>query len=241
MPESNEFSLDSSSAGYLKATRLVSGLHQRASSDIPVLLHDVIELAAELVPGAQYAAVTVTRRRPLVETASATHNYPVLLDEIQNRFQQGPGLSAAASQDCVRVDDLSADDRWPRYRREALAQTPVRSVLSLGMLREGSTAAILNFYAEQARAFDEDSLNAGLVFATHAALVWDMTRRDQQFRAAVISRDVIGQAKGRMIERYDIDAAEAFAMLRQMSQDSNTPLAVVANRVAAGDFRATVD
>ena len=56
-------------------------------------------------------------------------------------------------------------------------------------------------------------------------------RRDQQFRVALVSRDVIGQAKGRLMERFDIDAAEAFERLKQMSQDGNTPIAQVAQRV----------
>jgi AmiR/NasT family two-component response regulator len=45
----------------------------------------------------------------------------------------------------------------------------------------------------------------------------------------------IGQAKGRLMERFDIDAAEAFERLKQMSQDRNTPIAQVAQRVAGGD------
>jgi hypothetical protein len=235
-PTPEELLLDSRSATYLQATHFVSDLHQRSAFDLPALLRDLIEGAAESVPGAQYAGITVTQRRRPAETASATHRYPVLLDEIQNRCQQGPCLTAAASQESVRIDDLVGDDRWPLYRREALSQTPIRSVLSIGMLREGGTAATLNFYAESANAFDAGSLDLGLIFATHAALVWNMTRRDQQFRAALVSRDVIGQAKGRMMERFNIDAAEAFAMLKLMSQDSNTPLAMVARRVVAGDI-----
>jgi ANTAR domain/GAF domain len=230
-----QLSVDSRSATYLNATQLVADLCRRASFDLPALLRDVIDGAAGSVSGAQYAGITVIQRRRPTETASATHRYPVLLDEIQNRCQQGPCLSAAATQEIVRIDDLVRDGRWPLYRREALAQTPIRSVLSLGMLREGGTAATLNFYAEPANAFDEDSVDLGLVFATHTALIWNMMRRDQQFRSALVSRDVIGQAKGRMMERFNIDATEAFAMLKLMSQDSNTALAVVARRVVAGD------
>ena len=75
----------------------------------------------------------------------------------------------------------------------------------------------------------------GLIFATHTALVWNMMRRDQQFRSALVSRDIIGQAKGRLMERFDIDAAEAFELLRQLSQESNTPIAHIAQRVVTGD------
>jgi GAF domain-containing protein len=228
-------SADSLSDMCLRATQIVSDLHQRASFDVPALLRDVIDAAAGSVPGAQYAGITVSRRRRLSETASATHRYPVQLDEIQNRSQQGPSLSAATLDQTVRVDDLADDDRWSAYREEALAQTPIRSILSVPMFREGGTTSTLNFYAERTRAFDDGSAKLGRIFATHAALVWNMMRRDQQFRAALVSRDVIGQAKGRMMERFNIDADAAFEMLKMMSQDSNTPIAQVAQHVVAGE------
>jgi hypothetical protein len=220
---------------FLQAAQLVAELHQRASFDTTALSRELIAGAAESVPGAEYAGVTVTERRRRSQTAAATHRYPVMLDEIQGRYQQGPCLTAAALQDSVRIDDLDAEDRWPLYREEALKQTPIRSILSFGMFREGGTTAALNFYAEPVNAFDDGSVDLGLIFATHTALVWNMMRRDQQFRSALVSRDIIGQAKGRLMERFDIDAAEAFELLRQLSQESNTPIAHIAQRVVTGD------
>ena len=235
MPKSEELSLDSQTAMYLQATQFVSDLHQRASFDTPALLSGLIAGAAELVQGAQYAAITVTQRRLGIDTAAATHRYPVMLDKIQGRYQQGPCLTAAVLQESVRVDDLVRDDRWPLYRGAALRQTPIRSILSFGMFKEGVSSAALNFYAESPDVFDDESVNLGLIFATHAALIWNMMRRDQQFRVALVSRDIIGQAKGRLMERFDVDAAEAFERLKQMSQDGNTPIAQIAQRVTSGD------
>jgi hypothetical protein len=234
-PKSEELSLDSPTAMYLQATQFVADLHQRASFDTPALLRGLIAGAADSVPGAQYAGITVTQRRRGIETAAATHRYPVMLDEIQSRYQQGPCLAAAALQETVRIDDLVRDDRWPLYRGAALKQTPIRSLLSFGMFKEGGASAALNFYAESPNVFDDGSVNLGLLFATHAAPVWNMMRRDQQFRIALASRDIIGQAKGRLMERFDVDAAEAFERLKQMSQDANTPIAQVAQRVTGGD------
>ena len=227
--------MNSQSAMFLQAAQLVSDLHHRASFDTPALLRELIAGAAESVPRAEYAGITVTDRRRRSQTAAATHRYPVMLDEIQRRYQQGPCLTAAALQDSVRIDDLDAEDRWPLYREEALKQTPIRSILSFGMFKEGGTTAALNFYAEPVNAFDDGSVNLGLIFASHTALVWNMMRRDLQFRSALVSRDVIGQAKGRLMERFDIDAAEAFELLRQLSQESNTPIAQIAERVVTGD------
>jgi hypothetical protein len=226
-----KLSVSSQSAMFLRAAQLVADLHQRASFDTAALLRELIEGAAESVPGAQYAGITVTQRRRRSETAAATHRYPVMLDEIQSRYQQGPCLTAAAQQHSVRIDDLDADDRWPLYRQAALKQTPIRSILSFGMFREGGTTAALNFY----NAFTDGSVNLGLIFATHTALVWNMMRRDQQFRSALVSRDIIGQAKGMLMERLDIEAAEAFELLKRVSQESNTPIAQIAQRVITGD------
>ncbi len=213
---------------------MVRDLHQRAAFDIPALLREVIDGAVELVPGAQYAGVMVAQRRRPSEPAAATHRYPVLLDEIQSRCQQGPGLSAGALQDSIRVDDLADDDRWPLYSEQAVKQTPIRSILAIGMFKEGGTAATLSFSSEVPHAFDDEAVNMGLVFATHTGLVWNLMRRDEQFRSALASRDVIGRAKGRMMERFNIDDNQAFAMLKLMSQDSNTPIAQLAQSVAAG-------
>jgi GAF domain-containing protein len=236
IPKSQKLAGDSRSDRYLQATRLVSDLHQRAAFDIPAMLREVIEGAAELVPGAQYAGVMVAQRRRPVDSAAATHRYPVLLDEIQNRCLQGPGLSAGARQESFRIDDLARDHRWPLYREQAVKLTPIRSILSVGMFKEGGTTATLSFYSEVANAFEDESVNMGSIFATHTGLVWNMMRRDQQFRSALASRDVIGQAKGRMMERFDIDGNQAFAMLKLKSQDSNTPIAQVAQRIVAGQL-----
>lgn len=201
------------------------------------MLRELIEGAARSVPGAQYAGITVTQKRRRSQTASATHRYPVMLDEIASRHKQGPCLAAAAMRESVRIDDLQADNRWPLYRDEALRQTPIRSILSYGMFREGATTAALNFYAEPANAFDDGSVDLGLIFATHTALVWNMTRRDQQFRNALLSRDIIGQAKGRLMERFDVDAEKAFLMLKQMSQESNAQITQVAQQIVSGERR----
>ncbi len=50
-------------------------------------------------------------------------------------------------------------------------------------------------------------------------------------RTALASRDVIGQAKGILMERFGISAAAAFAMLRRLSQESNTKLVHIAEKI----------
>jgi hypothetical protein len=52
-----------------------------------------------------------------------------------------------------------------------------------------------------------------------------------QLREALESRDVIGQAKGILMERHGIGADEAFARLVQMSQSGNVKLREIAENL----------
>jgi AmiR/NasT family two-component response regulator len=47
------------------------------------------------------------------------------------------------------------------------------------------------------------------------------------------SRDTIGQAKGMIMERYGVNAVQAFELLRKLSQDSNVPLVQVATELVS--------
>lgn len=50
----------------------------------------------------------------------------------------------------------------------------------------------------------------------------------EHLRHAIESRDIIGQAKGMLMERFDVDAAAAFDLLVKLSQDTNTRLEQIA-------------
>ena len=52
-----------------------------------------------------------------------------------------------------------------------------------------------------------------------------------QLRTAVEHRDTIGMAKGLLMDRYDVYADAAFAILRRTSQRSNTKLIKVATEL----------
>ncbi|OZC59573.1 hypothetical protein CH276_20775 [Rhodococcus sp. 06-470-2] len=47
-------------------------------------------------------------------------------------------------------------------------------------------------------------------------------------RSALASRDRIGQAKGIIMERFDVDAIRAFDMLGALSQEMNVPVSTLA-------------
>ena len=168
----------------MRIAALIRDIYARAPAEVATALDELTAAAAHDVPGAQYAGITATDRRGRIDTLSATGRYPGLLDVIQKRHQQGPCLEAVRGDHIVRVDDLSNDTRWPHYRRDALAETPIRSVLSFAMSADQHPLGALSLYSEQPHAFEAESEDLGFVWATHAALAWSAVRRDMQFRSA---------------------------------------------------------
>jgi GAF domain-containing protein len=213
----------------------VDELQRRGETDPESALLEIIKTNVVSIPGAQYGGVTTVEKGGDVITVAATHDFPRLLDDVQREVREGPCLSAAWSQHTILIDDLATDDRWPRYRDVALERTPVRSVLSFRLFDDGKLLGALNFHAEKAGVFDEESVEIGLVFAAHTSMAWNSMRREQQFRSALASRDIIGQAKGILMERFNINAVAAFELLQKLSQQSNTRLAEIAERLIAID------
>lgn len=211
-------------------TSLVSDLERRQSQAQPGLA-ELVENSARHIPGAQDAGVTVVSRGGVISTAAATGDYVTILDDIQQRHKEGPCVSAAWEHHAVRIGDMRTEQRWPQYRDDALGETPVRSVLAFELFVDDDTMAALNFYSDRPQAFDAESHELGLIFATHIALAWKIFRRSDQFRSALATRDMIGQAKGIIMERFKVDAVRAFELLRQLSQESNTKLADIAQHI----------
>lgn len=218
-------------APYRRIADIVRGLHDRPETDSETVIAELAEHAAAEIPGAKYAGVTVTTNRKRIDTPAASHLYPVILDQIQQRHQEGPCLSSAWEKETFHIADLEADHRWPKYRKDALAETPIRSIMAFQLFIADRSMGALNVYAEEVNAFDERTEEVGLIFATHSAVAWNSARRDEQLQKALTSRDMIGQAKGMIMERYNIGALQAFEMLRKLSQDSNVALTRVAEEL----------
>lgn len=67
----------------------------------------------------------------------------------------------------------------------------------------------------------------------------DLRNQIGQLRTALETRDVIGQAKGILMERHHVTAEEAFAMLNRASQHCNVKLRDLARELTeSGDLRA---
>ncbi len=84
----------------------------------------------------------------------------------------------------------------------------------------------------QGPCLDDESEQVGLLFASHAAVAYASVRKEAQLANAVASRDLIGQAKGILMERYKISPERAFLVLTRVSQSNNRKLHDIAAELA---------
>ena len=106
-------------------------------------------------------------------------------------------------------------------------------MLSFQLFVQDDTFGALNIYSAEAGAFGHGSESTGMLLASHAALAMTAARTQAGLLTAVDTRDLIGQAKGILIERYKIAGVEAFGLLVASSQAVNRKLRDVAEHLVA--------
>jgi GAF domain-containing protein len=206
------------------------------------LLGEIASLAQQSLPGRLEASVTLLTGDDPV-TAVTTGQLALDLDEAQYGRGHGPCLHAAAEGEPIEIRDARSDPRWPDFL-EIAVQHGCLSSLSLPLpLHEGVSGA-LNIYARHPAAFDQQSRQFALRFASYAAvvagnmLVYESALdRAKNLEAALASRAVIDQAKGILMERFKLTADQAFQALARVSMETNTKVRDIAERfVATGDL-----
>jgi GAF domain-containing protein len=194
-----------------------------APSSLDETLRGVTESARSLIPAVDCADILVVAGPKKYQSHAATSELPVRLDAIQERLDEGPCIDAARSELFVRCNDFRSDSRWPRFGPEAVG-AGVLSSLSFRLYTIGA----LNLFALTSDAFSDEDEELGRVLATHAAVALYAANKTEQFKSGLASRDIIGQAKGMLMERYGIDAVQAFDLISRLSQTQNVPVAALA-------------
>lgn len=214
--------------------RTMSEITQQFShpTDVTTTLCRVTTAAVELIDGVDYADVLLISSPDDFESVAATSELAIDLDDVQQRFNEGPCLDAAVNDSVTACNDLRADTRWPRFAKSAVA-AGVHSMLSYRLYTHDSRAGALNLFGRNPDAFTAECETLGAMLATQAAIALIADDKQLQFNSALASRDVIGQAKGMIIERFDIDGLQAFELLRKLSQQSNTRLVKIAAQLVA--------
>lgn len=95
----------------------------------------------------------------------------------------------------------------------------------------GDQLGAMNLYSRRAAAFDDEAQGVGELFAGHAAIALAGAEHEEHLRLGMSHRDLIGQAKGILMERYRLTADQAFGVLARVSQEKNRKLVDIAGEL----------
>lgn len=206
------------------------------------VLDRVVHHGAALVPAADVVSVTLRQHDGAFLTPAETDPLANLADQVQYEYGEGPCVEATATPGLglTASSNLADDPQYPRFGPRA-AELGFAALFATGLFPGGNPPRLgaLNYYSYTAGALDELDRDIALILAAHAAVALHAARtleteqlKNAQLTEGLQSRDVIGQAKGILMERRGCDAGQAFDILRRASQDLNVKLRDVAATVA---------
>ncbi|SNT47436.1 GAF domain-containing protein [Rhodococcoides kyotonense] len=204
---------------------------------MPQTLDEILHSALTLIDHADSGAITTVDTGVRTIVASTCPLADKLCRQ-QYEMGEGPIPSEVRHFDVVIADDLDTEQRWPHFAATAVAEG-IRSLAAFQLYSNGDDVGALVLFSSTPQAFDTDAVVIGEALAAHAVIAMLGVRDGEQFRAGLASRDIIGQAKGIIMERYDVDAVQAFELLATLSQRENIPLRVVAKNLVETDHPTT--
>jgi GAF domain-containing protein len=209
-----------------KFAQLAIELHDAAGVD--ETLEAVVQFALQAV-SCTYAGVALACRGGRLETGAVTDPVVEAMDRVQIEDGEGP-MPAALSGRTITVPDVGTDNRWPRWQAVAL-EAGIGTALHVPMTVGGETTGVLSLYNRQPAVFTVDDEAIAHILARHASVAVATARREVSMAQAIDARKLVGQAMGILMERFDLNADQAFAVLRRYSQDTNTKLRDVAHEL----------
>ena len=206
------------------------------------VLEELAVVTVEVV-GAYGAGVSLGDPEGKLEFATASDEAVRQLEEVQERFQQGPCWTAYRTGEPKLVADIETFEEWPEYR-EVCRAVKMRSVAGIPMTWNGEGFGALNIYRSVPGEWSEADTNAASVLANmatsyvaHASQLDQAERLNEQLQAALDSRVVIEQAKGLVAGERNISLNESFELLRRHARSNHASLRAVATAVVEAGFR----
>jgi len=211
-----------------------------ADFDVIDFLHMLTDRSVRLL-SVSAAGVVLADPRGELRVAAASSEAAGLVELFQIQDDQGPCLDCFRTGQPVTAADLAAlGQRWPRFAAAA-TQAGFGTVHALPMRLRDQVIGALNLFGTGMALLGPEDLRIGQALAdvaTIGLLQERNVRRSEtlaeQLQAALNSRVIIEQAKGKLAERLTVDMDQAFAMLRAYARNSNQRLTDVARHFVEG-------
>ena len=198
--------------------------------DVDELLYLICLAAIDTVRGAEYAGITIADRHGKLETPAATHLLVHQVDALQYQFKQGPCVDAVRGRWQARSDNLRVDVRWPEYGPLA-ADLGIMSQMGIELFDEPGLIAGLNLYSSTVGAFDDDTVEAAMLFAIQAAHTLGRVMTQKNVTDAMTTSTSIGRATGVVMQRFRLGPDRAFELLTRVSRIHDVTLEVLASQI----------
>lgn len=209
--------------------RMASAARELQDEDDPAAtVNSAVDLLVRNVEGCDAASISLVYGKRRVETPAASDDLAATGDRLQQELGEGPALTTLWDEETVYVPDLAADSRWPNWGPRLTEATGARSVLTFRLFTVKDVIGALSMYSTEADAFSDEDKAEGLALATHIAIAVMAAQKLDQYESALDSRTIIAQACGLVMERYNVDAVRAFALLTRVSSHQNVKMREVA-------------
>ena len=211
-----------------------------AGFDMMDFLHVLTDRSVQLLDVAA-AGLLLADPRGDLRVVAASSEAARLLELFQLQNDQGPCLDCFRSGEPIDVPDLSgAVSRWPQFAIAA-QQAGFASVQAIPMRLREQVIGALNLFRVRPGAFDATDVRIGQALADVAtiSLLHERNLRhsdtlNEQLQAALNSRVVIEQAKGKLAERLGLDVNQAFSLLRDYARAHNQRMSDLARAFVDG-------
>jgi transcriptional regulator with GAF, ATPase, and Fis domain len=211
-----------------------------ADFDVIDFLHVLTDRSVQLLD-VSAAGLLLADPRGELRVVAASSEAARLLELFQLQNDQGPCLDCFRSGQSVAAADLAAEARrWPRFAAAA-GQAEFAAVQALPMRLRDQVIGALNLFRAQPGTFDPADVRIGQALADVAtiSLLHERSMRhsdtlNEQLQAALNSRVVIEQAKGKLAERLGLEMAQAFSLLRDSARARNRRLSELAQAFVDG-------
>jgi hypothetical protein len=202
-----------------------------SGKDLDDTLQSLTRAAVETLPGVEDATISIRHEDGTLRSYGFTAAVLEELDAWQFEHSEGPCYDGVTNNAFTVCGDLRNDPRYPGYGTRA-ADAGIRSQAGLRVFESARTTGGLNLYSRSVGALADVTFLAEL-FSQHARSAVAYATQIDGLRDAITSRQVIGQAVGIVMERFDLTEDRAFAFLTRLSTTRNVKLRVVAEELIA--------
>jgi GAF domain-containing protein len=195
------------------------------------------EVARDVIVQADGAGVSLILNGDRT-SVGATDAKVLEADNLQYTLGEGPCLSAWAESRPILISDTMTEVRWKEWAGAA-AEAGVRSCLSVPLIRGSDSIGAMKVYSGSPDAFkvEDQRLLTNLAKSASALLghvqASDTPQRiSDEVKRSLASRDIIGMARGILMERHDLDRDEALTRITRLAGVARAPMSDTAGSIA---------